>query len=199
MVKQYSRSVISRTNTASTDKPLYTMPDWKCFCCQDTGCIMETSIRQYGLIPDYDPLKDRPVLCRKEGCNARWGLGELLLSQDATGQYLNVDGRIDPEDCEEIHSTNRQYWMATIMEWGKRKKQQAEQGNTQYDPLAVDQKKIYAGVTGMISALTMAPPPVQVDDESFASTILSTSNVIIEDESDSEEASIPADDFDDDW
>jgi hypothetical protein len=202
MVRQYSRSTAT-PNDMLVDKPLYQMPDWKCFCCQDTGTILEPSIRTFGLIPDYNSLVDKPVLCKREGCVARHSLGSVLLAQGVYGEFLNVDDRVEPDDCEEIHSTNRQFWLATVLDWGQRKNQMRDQGDADYNPVVVDQTRIYAGVTGITQVMSMPVTQPAVGDDDFARAILNTEvEIYIDDEPTNPESSTTSEatgDTDDDW
>jgi hypothetical protein len=88
MVSQYSRMSATPVEVL-IDKPLYQMPSWNCCCCEDTGTILDSSIRNYNLIPGYNALTDKPVLCRREGCSAWSNFGSTLLTQDYnTNQFL---------------------------------------------------------------------------------------------------------------
>lgn len=72
-------------------------PDWKCFCCHDTGIIAGHLLQQ--IMPDFDDLKHKPVACQNSGCEA----GELR-DEDY------YDQRVPSPACRELDKQERQSW-----------------------------------------------------------------------------------------
>ena len=51
---------------ARIDKEIFSMPEWKCFCCVDTGRV--TCPQMDEIIPGYKWNVDTPILCQQAKC-----------------------------------------------------------------------------------------------------------------------------------
>lgn len=77
-------------------------PDWKCFCCHDSGVVMPHLARE--VVPDYDHHRDKQPACYR--CEA---------GTSCTGNE-NYDQRFNRLICNELDFLERQNWTATILE-----------------------------------------------------------------------------------
>ena len=86
------------------DKPGYQkeiwQPNWRCFCCQDSG-IVRPSLAEM-VIRSYDSNRDRLPICQAPGCNtgAKW----LHLEEN------NIDMRLTAAICRELDRISREDW-----------------------------------------------------------------------------------------
>ncbi len=81
-------------------------PDWKCFCCHDTG-IVRPKLAEL-VIPGYNYDKDLHPACYR--C-------------DAGGVYTNCeeyDQRFNRDICRELDRIERESWTATVKEKQRR-------------------------------------------------------------------------------
>lgn len=77
-------------------------PNWKCFCCHDSGVVMPHLARE--VIADYDHHRDKQPACYR--CEA---------GTSCTGNE-NYDQRFNRLICSELDLIERQNWTATILE-----------------------------------------------------------------------------------
>jgi hypothetical protein len=75
-------------------------PDWKCFCCHDSGVVRPKLASL--VIPDYDPNADKPPACYR--CDA----GSYLTSCE------EYDQRFHRGICNELDRIERNDWTETI-------------------------------------------------------------------------------------
>lgn len=81
-------------------------PDWKCFCCHDTGLILEHLVRR--LAPEYDGTKHKRVVCQNSGCEA----GDTHCTCCHNHQVL-------PSICQDLDKQERQDWRETLFKQSK--------------------------------------------------------------------------------
>ena len=106
MLPQLPREPI-RQELELEDKEIW-QPDWRCFCCQDTGVIARVLVRL--VIPDYDHHRDKIVACQHPNCET-----------GTRFQYdLNYDQRFTAKICIELDSIAREDWQNTIKAHQKR-------------------------------------------------------------------------------
>ena len=98
---KFERSPINPKNEAE-DKEIW-QPNWKCFCCHDTGRIYPTLVRL--IIPDYDYDKDKVPIC--QNCNA--GSNWMHLQE-------MIDTRIDLKICRRLDQFERENWKRTTVQ-----------------------------------------------------------------------------------
>jgi hypothetical protein len=84
------------------DKEIW-QPNWKCFCCHDTGRIYPTLVRL--IIADYDYDKDKIPVC--QNCNAGSNLMHL---------QSMIDTRIDFKVCRHLDKFERDNWKRTTQQ-----------------------------------------------------------------------------------
>ncbi len=78
-------------------------PEWKCFCCRDSG-IVDPHLAKL-VVADYNRDRDRLPLCQKSECSAfkKW-----------TGiPFENLDTRFTPSICQELDRIHRSDWHQT--------------------------------------------------------------------------------------
>ena len=106
MLPQLPREPI-RPERELEDKEIW-QPDWRCFCCQDTGVIGYVLVRL--VIPDYDRHRDKIVACQHPNCET-----------GTRFQYdLNYDQRFTAKICIELDLRAREDWRNTIIAQQKR-------------------------------------------------------------------------------
>jgi hypothetical protein len=112
-------------------------PDWKCFCCQDTGRVQSHLVRL--VIPDYDDSHDGIPICQVPSCNhnSRW----LNFGNN------NLDMRFIPAICQQLDMYNREDWRLTVerkvinlQELAKKKAMSGVSDRTDYDNREVQQR-----------------------------------------------------------
>jgi hypothetical protein len=94
------------------DREIY-QPEWRCYCCSDTGLVQRVLITL--IVPDYDHRHDKPVACQKRGCEAGWN-------------YVtdpNYDQRFTSGICANLDKYQREQWRQTVLtKWEAAKKAQ---------------------------------------------------------------------------
>lgn len=96
-----------RPETEPGYDPIAWRPNWKCFCCHDTGLVSYVLVKR--VMPDYDDRRHKPVKCNASGCDIR--LSELLFST------RTLDERLDSCVCDELDTVERRAWQ----EWSHSK------------------------------------------------------------------------------
>ena len=86
------------------DKPGYETeswkPTWKCYCCHDTGFVLD---RLASLVIDgYDSEKSKIPRCNATGCGAEVG---LYLEESGT-----LDNRLTVEVCDQLAEMEKESW-----------------------------------------------------------------------------------------
>ena len=77
-------------------------PNWKCFCCHDTGIVNPHLVER--VISDYDYEKDKFPVCQNAGCQP----GEKYINNLKISSSL--DFRFDRELCQKLDLIHRQEW-----------------------------------------------------------------------------------------
>ena len=105
-MKKLTRSVAFLGNSAEEREFKDTSrPDWKCFCCHDTGLVNPNLVKL--VIGDYDYYHDRQPVCQWKGCQASdKKIGQTLWDSDS------LDDRFDSDTCREIHDKELENWFA---------------------------------------------------------------------------------------
>ena len=94
------------------DKQLW-QPNWCCFCCQDTGFVLER-LAAY-VIEGYTRGLHKIAKCRASKCQAE--IGETL---EASG---SLDRRLTPEICDRLDNMEREEWARTLKQQHELRKQ----------------------------------------------------------------------------
>jgi hypothetical protein len=81
-------------------------PDWKCFCCHDSG-IVHHSLAAL-VIEGFDSKRDKLPRCHNLGCHAGSPYDEATL----TG---SVDYRLTPDICQELDAIERENWRDYVL------------------------------------------------------------------------------------
>ncbi|NEO33218.1 MAG: hypothetical protein F6K36_22890 [Symploca sp. SIO3C6] len=108
------------------DEPGYSkemwQPQWRCFCCHDTGIVVSHLAAM--VIKGYDANHSKLPLCQNSNCCAEAGVPE---------EYNHcLDFRLNGEICAELDRIERQSWR----DWAKERHQMLTQINTKVSALA---------------------------------------------------------------
>ncbi|MBE9019764.1 hypothetical protein C7Y66_23865 [Chroococcidiopsis sp. CCALA 051] len=98
---KFSRQPVRPDKESSVDAEIW-YPDWKCFCCHDTG-IVRPSLAEL-VIPGYDYDKDLHPACY------RCGAGSFYTNCE------EYDQRLTRGICSELDRIERESWTATVKE-----------------------------------------------------------------------------------
>ena len=93
------------------DRELF-QPHWRCFCCQDSGLVVDPD----WIIERYDPRLDPAALCQKLGCT----VGSHFVDRGI------VDERFSPALCSQLDAIKRKDWQDTARNQQIYKKSQHE-------------------------------------------------------------------------
>ena len=78
-------------------------PTWNCFCCHDTGFVLDRLSSQ--IIPGFNSEQHKTLLCNAPGCNA---------SRDKVSPKLieegNFDTRLSSEICDRLAQMEKKSW-----------------------------------------------------------------------------------------
>ena len=78
-------------------------PTWNCFCCHDTGFVLDRLSSQ--IIPGFNSEQHKTLLCNAKGCNA---------SRDKVSSKLidegNFDTRLSSEMCDRLAQMEKESW-----------------------------------------------------------------------------------------
>ena len=78
-------------------------PTWNCFCCHDTGFVLDRLSSQ--IIPGFNSEQHKTLLCNAPGCNA---------SRDKVSPKLieegNFDTRLSSEICDRLAQMEKESW-----------------------------------------------------------------------------------------
>ncbi len=108
MLPQLPREPIRPEREQLPDDKEIWQPDWRCFCCQDTGTISQNLSRS--IVPDYDPHRDKRPACQHPRCEA----GRLLRGD------FNYDQRFTAGICSQLDALAREDWRNTVKAQQKR-------------------------------------------------------------------------------
>lgn len=75
-------------------------PNWRCFCCHDTGLVQYSLVKK--VINNYIPDRHKPIECNATRCNIR--LGETLYETET------LDRRFSADLCDRLDLDERQMW-----------------------------------------------------------------------------------------
>ena len=133
MAYQLERKVIAQP----VEKEAY-VPEWKCFCCRDTGKVTPINIKK--VIPDFDKNLDASPLCQKPGCFAgAWVHGA---SQECRNCF---DFRFTSEICDQLDEEERDMWKSNLRLWHEMRQKAGK------DPLAENISRLKAMSRQLIS------------------------------------------------
>jgi hypothetical protein len=112
-------------------------PQWRCFCCQDSGLVAQDLVRL--IMPQYNPDRDKWVLCQAGHCDAskRW----------ENVPIENFDTRFIPSICQKLDLINREQWrdsvkqQINIRQLAKKRKMPGSGDRTENDNREVQQRK----------------------------------------------------------
>lgn len=89
------------------DKEIW-QPEWRCFCCHDSGTVTQ-NLSQL-IIPDYDHRRDKLAACQHPRCEA----GRSFRGDS------NYDQRFSAEICTSLDAHSRSAWRKTVKAQQKR-------------------------------------------------------------------------------
>ena len=94
-------------------EPEIWQPNWKCFCCEDTGLARHAAFK---FIEGYILEKHKFPVCQRLGCEAgvRFGQSPAL-------QY-SLDWRLEGWMCEEADRSQREAWLESARQQQQRKR-----------------------------------------------------------------------------
>ncbi len=75
-------------------------PTWKCYCCHDTGFVLDRLAAH--VIDGYDAEKSKIPRCSATGCGAEVG---VYLEESGT-----LDCRLTPQICDRLSEMERKSW-----------------------------------------------------------------------------------------
>ncbi|NEP02039.1 MAG: hypothetical protein F6K58_25955 [Symploca sp. SIO2E9] len=97
-------------------------PQWRCFCCHDTGIVVSHLAAM--VIKGYNANRSKFPLCQNPNCHAEVGIPE---------EYNHcLDFRFNGEICAELDKRERQSWQ----DWTKGRQQRLSELNTKVSALA---------------------------------------------------------------
>lgn len=103
-IKKLPRAPMRREDEPGYDKEIW-QPDWKCFCCHDTGIVYDSLAAL--VIDGYNRDRDKRPRCVNPGCKA----GSDWDSEALTGC---IDYRISAATCQKLDAIERGNWRRTI-------------------------------------------------------------------------------------
>ena len=78
-------------------------PTWNCYCCQDTGFVLEHLGSK--IIPGFSSEKHKTLLCNASNCNAsRDKVSHTLIDEG------NFDTRLSSQVCDRLDQMERKSW-----------------------------------------------------------------------------------------
>jgi hypothetical protein len=112
--KKLPREPMRPESEPDYEKELW-QPNWRCYCCQDTGIIRPRLATL--VIEGYDPSKDKIPVCQNQGCS------EVL------GESINhcLDTRLKEDICQQLDQYERENWRKTLIYWQKQRQLIKEQ------------------------------------------------------------------------
>jgi hypothetical protein len=105
-IEKLPRAPMRYEDEPSYEKEIW-QPNWRCFCCRDTGII--ASHLAVMAIDGYDPDRDRLPRCVNPGCKAGgyW---------DSEALANCIDYRINAATCQKLDALERASWRRTVQE-----------------------------------------------------------------------------------
>lgn len=103
-INKLPRNPMRREDEPGYEKEIW-QPDWKCFCCHDTGIIYDSLAAL--VIDGYDSDHDKFPRCVNPGCNAGSDWDSEILTDC-------VDYRISALTCQKLDAIERENWRRTI-------------------------------------------------------------------------------------
>lgn len=104
------RDIIRREDEPEHEKELW-RPNWKCFCCHDTGTIRPYLAAM--VIDGYRWESDKIPVCQNPGCSATSNISQAI------EQYL--DYRLDAAICQQLDLIDRESWRQTLKDANQRR------------------------------------------------------------------------------
>ncbi|MBD1895552.1 hypothetical protein [Coleofasciculus sp. FACHB-129] len=104
------RDIIRPEDEPGRDKELW-QPNWKCFCCHDTGTVQPYLVRM--VIDGYRWESDKIPVCQNPSCIAASGISQGL------EPYL--DYRLDAAICQQLDLIDRDGWRETLRNANQRR------------------------------------------------------------------------------
>ena len=78
-------------------------PNWRCFCCHDTGLVQYSLVKK--VINNYIPDRHKPIECNATHCNIR--LGETLYETETLDRRFSADLCVAKHAMQSIASRRR--------------------------------------------------------------------------------------------
>jgi hypothetical protein len=102
-MKKLAREPMRPEKESNTEVEIW-QPNWKCFCCHDSGIVVSHLAAM--VIEEFDFKRDKPPRCQNPGCNSgsHW---------DGNSITQCVDYRLTPAICQELDSIEREDWRRT--------------------------------------------------------------------------------------
>lgn len=110
MIKKLPRTPMRQELEPGTEIELW-QPDWKCFCCHDSGMIVPHLAAL--IIDGYDSNRDKFPLCVNPSCKA-------ASKYDSEFWDASVDRRIEPAVCQQLDLLERESWKRTVQAQSRR-------------------------------------------------------------------------------
>lgn len=104
MIKKLPRAPMRPEKEPGAEVEIW-QPDWKCFCCHDSGIIVPHLASL--IIDGYDSNRDKFPLCVNPGCKA-------ASKYDSEFWDTSVDRRIEPAVCQQLDLLEREDWRKTV-------------------------------------------------------------------------------------
>lgn len=103
-IKKLPRDPMRPEQEPSSEVEIW-QPNWKCFCCHDSGIIAPHLASL--VIDGYDYNKDKLPRCSQPGCKSG-------SDYDSDVLRTSVDYRIDSLTCQQLDSIERDVWRKTV-------------------------------------------------------------------------------------
>lgn len=103
-INKLPRAPMRREDEPGYEKEIW-QPDWKCFCCHDTGIVYDSLAAL--VIDGYNRDRDKRPRCVNPGCKA----GSDWDSEAMSGC---IDYRISAATCQKLDAIERENWRRTV-------------------------------------------------------------------------------------
>lgn len=104
MIKKLPRAPMRPEKEPGAETEIW-QPEWKCFCCHDSGILVPHLAER--IIDGYDCSLDKIPLCANPGCKA-------ASKYNSEFWDASVDRRIEPAVCQQLDLLEREAWRKTI-------------------------------------------------------------------------------------
>lgn len=109
-IKKLPRDPVRPEKESNRETEIW-QPDWKCFCCHDSGIIVPHLAAL--VIDGYNRDRDKLPRCSQPGCKSG-------SDYDSEAVRATVDYRIDSLTCAKLDSFERSVWQKTVQARSKR-------------------------------------------------------------------------------